>query len=102
MTYTDNHLGFDDAGDLVPITGPAEQDHHPDDHQRQRLETIVRLVQWLGATGSAVDVGRRLIVLQWLLRPAGSQRELAQRLGVSESAISQRLTKLREELTKLS
>ena len=103
-------IGFEGDGQRVPITWPEDPDapealDHPDlpdecDVRRARQQTIARLIQWLTSDSRpAKSVGQRCIVVGYLLKPIGTQRDLARRLGVTEARASQLIKEVRADLS---
>lgn len=54
--------------------------------------------QLSSGNASALEIGRRVLVHHYFLSREGSQRQLAERLGVKEAAVSMRLAALRKQL----
>jgi len=107
----DPHLGFDDDGDPVPVTGPADFEEHQDgeleaeDAARLRRETLCRFLGFLMAGKvPSVTVGKRAVCLGFLLHVPGSPRsyrELGRALGCSGPSAFRRVTRLRAQLAAL-
>lgn len=101
-------VAFDEQHQRVAVVWPEDPDapealDHPDlpdelDIRRARQETIVRLLQWLtSGDRRSKAVGQRAIVTGYLLKPIGTQRDLARRLGVTEARASQLIKEIRAE-----
>jgi Trp operon repressor len=70
--------------------------------RRERFEAYARLIRWLSRRGSAEEVGRRVLILDYALRSdRESHRALAERLGVSRPRVTRALNTLREQVTTL-
>ncbi len=105
MTLSDN-FGFED-GSPVPIAWPSDHEagEVPEaDAARLRQETLCRFLAFITAKKDARQVGRRVLLLAFLLRVGDcrTQRALARRLKVTEGAISQKLKSLKREFARLS
>lgn len=103
-------IGFDEAHQRIAVVWPEDPDapealDHPDlpdecDVRRARQQTIARLIQWLTSDSRpAKSVGQRCIVVGYLLKPIGTQRDLARRLGVTEARASQLIKEVRADLS---
>lgn len=96
-------VAFDEQHQRVAVVWPDYGDDEielPDecDVRRARQETIVRLLQWLTSDNRrAKGVGHRAIVASWLIKPGGTQRDLAHRLGLTEARASQLVAEVRRE-----
>jgi hypothetical protein len=75
-----------------------------DEVKRIRLETIVQLLRMLDRGRDATIVGRRLIFLAFLVKASQckTQRELARRLNISPSRVSQKLNAVKREFALLA
>lgn len=113
-----SHTQHDDAaafadGELVPSVDfdfDAIDSAIPDDspilaraeelNRTKQQEDTIRLLQWLtSGTPSLAEVGRRTLTLRHYLRPETTQKKLAARCGITEAALSMRMTKLRRLLS---
>lgn len=91
---------FDDDSRPVAVTLPADvADAGMDDERRLKLETIVRMLALLtrGRSRDVATIGKRVLLLDSLIR-GRKQRDVAEDLGVTESAVSQNLKSLRDEM----
>ena len=79
-------------------------DTNNDDLRRVRQETTVRLLQFLATRASARACGQRVLLLAFLAGASDckTQLELAKRLGVTPSRVSQTLKSLRSEFARLA
>jgi hypothetical protein len=108
---SDGATGFDDDGQAVPAvdfdfadvqgwddeidTGPLRQIR-----RAVQKETIVRLIQHLtSGNPSAEHLGRRVHYLAFRLgqSPCKTQADLAQKLGISEAAVSKQVKAAKRE-----
>lgn len=100
----EGEAAFSDAGETVPSIGfdYAAVDgvkDSGDDGARSEREITVRLLQWLnGGNASRLEIGTRSLVLQYWFNPEGTQRQLAKRMRIPESKVSERLAELRRKL----
>ena len=106
----DAGFAFDDAGQRVRITLPAcpgdaedlDGDPATETSPRPAAETLRAFVEFITTgTPDPYHLGMRLILVAFLLQVPGgptTQRQLAATLGISEVALSLRLTRLRHRL----
>jgi len=100
-----NQSGFDEAGNKIPVGDfdYSAVDKVSDDEEtttRSSREITVRLLQMLSSGNARPDeIGRKVLILTYLVSPEGTQRQLADRLGLSESRLSSRLRELRLHLS---
>jgi hypothetical protein len=108
----DNDFGFE-AGQPVATVGfsyPAEDSEvaetAQEDQARLRREVMLRLLQMLtaGASASARRIGQRTLVLAYLAgaTPFRTQKQLAEKLGVTAGRASQILNSAKREFAKLA
>jgi hypothetical protein len=71
---------------------------------RVRRDAIRRLIAFLATGRSPNEIGKRVMVLDFLLAPpeAAKQKDLARRLGVSKQRASAAIDFLREKIAALS
>jgi hypothetical protein len=74
------------------------------DERAIRLETMQRLLAFITCNGDARKVGRRALLLAYLVGASDcrSHAALAKRLRVSRPAVTQQLTKLRAAFQRLA
>lgn len=101
-------FGFDDQGERVPTVMPEVLD---DDEERQcseedaarlRQETIRRYTAWLNEHGHAEFIGRKSLVVGYLLGSPRTLDELAARMGVTKGRASQIVSELNAELASFA
>lgn len=62
----------------------------------ERREIMARFVQWLASDGaSALEIGRRVLAIEHIRNPQGTQRELARRMKMDEGDVSKKIQNLR-------
>ena len=100
---------FDDHGNPTISVGfqypdDPETDHRQDDVRRLRTETMLATLAFLdcGGNASVQDIGRRAMLLNHLVNPVGTQRELAERIGTTPARASQLLKPLRRQMADLT
>jgi hypothetical protein len=108
-----DNAAFDDAGDVVPSVGfdyaavdgafaneDAIRSRAEELDRNRQQEDVIRLIEWLtSGAPSLAEIGRRTLTLRHHLRPETSQKKLAARCGITEAALSMRLSKLRRSLS---
>jgi hypothetical protein len=97
-------FGFDDAGERVPVTMPEDPAHEgqccEEDAARIRRETLMRYQSVLLQSGDAQLIGRKVLIVGYLLKCAGAPltlEELGARMGVTKGRACQIVSELNSE-----
>jgi len=101
----DDGPAFNDAGEVEPSVGfdytavEANLGEPPARKEDGRDETAIRILQFLSAgNADAKEIGVRVLLLSHVVRPDGTQAQLAARTGLTTARISQRIASIRERL----
>lgn len=96
-------VGFDEQHQRVAVVWPEYPGDEPDtldlDLRAERAAMLRGLLMWLVEDSvDARSVGRKAILLSYVLNPNGTQSDLAKRLQMSKGRVSQILSELRTKL----
>jgi len=103
--HSQHETGFDDSG-VVPCedfnfdaVDRALAPEAPSPNGAERDETAIRILQFLSAgNADAREIGVRVLLLTHIVRPDGTQAQLAARTGLTTARICQRIASIRERL----
>jgi hypothetical protein len=98
-------FGYGDQGEHVPIVwadGSEAAEIPEEDAARIRQETLMRFFARMMQAGTAEGIGRRMLVIGYLLKCHGAPQNLAElgsRMGVTKGRASQILSELNAQNT---
>lgn len=93
-------VAFDEAHQRIAVVWPeVPEEIDVPDLQAERAALLRGLLMWLVEDSvDARSVGRKAILLSYVLNPNGTQSDLAKRLQMSKGRVSQILSELRTKL----